>query len=167
MEHLSRLSLSNTNAISAFTLSWRATVRPALSLAEGSVAIRHTVPLRGPSTALRVNSERQSLRDFSRRSECPFDSAQDRPFTSDRFALGFGSLAARCGWAKCGLPCGPRPDTRNCSLHRGEGEREHRDRPLTRAILRRHGLTVKSGRRGAAAGPGGRRRVAGAASREG
>ncbi len=32
---------------------------------------------------------------------------------------------------------------RNCSLHRGDGERQHRDRLLTRAILRRHGLAVK------------------------
>ncbi len=39
-------------------------------------------------------------------------------------------------------PLRPQPDTRNCSLHRGEGERQHRDRPLIRAILRRHGLTM-------------------------
>jgi hypothetical protein len=63
----------------------------------------------------------------------------------------------------CGLPCEPQPDTRNRSLHRGEGERQHRDRPLTRAILRRHGLGLlcahlaASGSRGtvpAAAGSG-------------
>ena len=54
-----------------------------------------------------------------------------------------GSLAERCGWATCGLPCGPQPDTRHCSLHRGESEHQHRNRPMTRAILRRHGLAVR------------------------
>jgi hypothetical protein len=53
-----------------------------------------------------------------------------------------GSLAARCGWATSDLPCGPQPDTRHCARYRGEGERQHRDRPLTRAMLRRHGLAV-------------------------
>jgi hypothetical protein len=43
------------------------------------------------------------------------------------------SLAARPGRAKCGLPCGPQPDIRKCSRHRGEGERRHRDRPLTQS----------------------------------
>jgi len=38
------------------------------------------------------------------------------------------------------LACGPQPDTRNGSRHRGKGERQHHDRPLPRAILRRHGL---------------------------
>jgi hypothetical protein len=36
-----------------------------------------------------------------------------------------GSLAERCGWAICDLPGGPQPDTRHCSLHRGEGEHQH------------------------------------------
>jgi hypothetical protein len=86
--------------------------------------------------------------------------------TDKRCSLGF--LAARCGWAKCGLPCGPQPDTRHCSLHRGEGERSHRDRPMTRAILRRNGLAVTKRAEGCGGGAGGRRRrVAGAASREG
>ncbi len=66
-----------------------------------------------------------------------------------------GALAARRGWATCGLPCGPQPDTRRCSLHRGEGERQHRDRPLTRAILRRHGLAVTKRAEGRGGGAGG------------
>jgi Fe-S cluster biogenesis protein NfuA len=79
-----------------------------------------------------------------------------------------GSPAARCGWATCGLPCGPQPDTRNCARHRGEGERPHRDRPVTRAILRRRGLAVTKRAEGCGGGAGGgRRRVAGAASRQG
>ena len=62
----------------------------------------------------------------------------------------------------------PQPEGRECSRHRGEGERQHRDRPLTGAILRRHGLLVsRRERRGAAAEPGRRSRGAGAASREG
>ena len=72
-----------------------------------------------------------------------------------------GSLAARCGWAKCGL-LRAQPDTGDCSRHRGEGERQHRDPPLTGAILRRHGLAVKKRAEGCGVGaegappPGGR-----------
>jgi len=66
-----------------------------------------------------------------------------------------GSLAARCGWATYGLPCGPQPDPQHCSRHRGEGERQHRNRPLTRAILRRHGLAVKKRAEGCGGGAGG------------
>jgi len=67
----------------------------------------------------------------------------------------------------------PPPGSRNCSLHREEGERQHRDRPMTRAIPRRHGLAVKKTRAEDAGGGvwrrgrGGRRRGAGAASRDG
>jgi hypothetical protein len=32
----------------------------------------------------------------------------------------------------------PQSETRECARHRGAGGRQHRDRPLTRAILRRH-----------------------------
>ncbi|MDO8480178.1 MAG: hypothetical protein Q7W02_29070 [Candidatus Rokubacteria bacterium] len=54
------------------------------------------------------------------------------------------------------------PDTRHCALHRGDGERPHRDRPLTRAILRRHGLAVTKRAEGCGGGAGGRRRRVGA-----
>jgi hypothetical protein len=37
-----------------------------------------------------------------------------------------------------------RADTRECSLHRGEGEHPPHDHPLTRAILRGHGFAAKT-----------------------
>jgi len=60
----------------------------------------------------------------------PLVEAWGRAHRTDK-RCSLGSLAARCGWATCGLPCGPRPDTRHGSRHRGEGDRRHRDRPLT------------------------------------
>jgi hypothetical protein len=59
-------------------------------------------------------------------------------------------------------PADPQPETRNCLLHRGEGKRPHRDRPLTRTILRRHGLAIKKRAEGCGCGAGGHRRVSGA-----
>ena len=68
-----------------------------------------------------------------------------------------GSLAAPGGWATCGLPCGPQPDTRQRVRHRGEGERPQRDRPLPRASPRRRGLAVTKRVEGCGCGAGGHR----------
>jgi AraC-like DNA-binding protein len=54
-----------------------------------------------------------------------------------------GSLAARPGWAKCGLPCGSPAWDSGLPAAPGEGERQDCDRPVPRAILGRHGLAGK------------------------
>ncbi len=61
-----------------------------------------------------------------------------------------------------GVP-GSRPDARDCSRHRGDGERQHRDRSLPRVILRGHGLAVKTRAERCGGGAGGHRRLSGAA----